>query len=195
MPPLWWAWRDITCTFLQVKNLRSSVSRAAIACIGDMFSLLGRAMEQVRGLGEMGRRGWIGGGCMYTCALNLVRWCFYIGDQYKRQVFVSLPHPKDLDTLVRTLLHKGGESSGFIREDVEKALGEMAKSVSPARCLMALISGGARYGHNVYVCVWCGVCVVCVCGVCVCVCWGQLQIWFPCPLHNDSYITSLTVSH
>ena len=45
---------------------------------------------------------------------------------------------------MRTLLHKGGESNAFIREDVEKALGEMEKNVSLARCLMALISGGAR---------------------------------------------------
>ena len=81
----------------EVKNLRSSVSRGAIACIGDLFSLLGRAMEQ------------------------------------------------DLDSLVRTLLHKGGESNSFIREDVEKALGEMEKNVSLARCLMALISGGTSH--------------------------------------------------
>lgn len=81
----------------EVKNLRSSVSRGAIACIGDLFSLLGKAMEQ------------------------------------------------DVDLLVRTLLHKGSESNAFIRENVEKALGEMGKNISPAKCLTALISGGASH--------------------------------------------------
>ena len=33
---------------LQVKNLRSSVARGAIACLGDMFATMQRAMEQVR---------------------------------------------------------------------------------------------------------------------------------------------------
>ena len=46
--------------FVQVKNLRSSVSRGAIACIGDLFSLLGRAMEQVRGGRGKGRGLWEG---------------------------------------------------------------------------------------------------------------------------------------
>ena len=31
----------------QVKNLRSSVARGAIACLGDMFATMQRAMEQV----------------------------------------------------------------------------------------------------------------------------------------------------
>ena len=31
----------------QVKNLRSSVSRAAIACLGEMFALVGHFMEPV----------------------------------------------------------------------------------------------------------------------------------------------------
>jgi len=44
--------------------------------------------------------------------------------------------------VVRILLHKGGESNAFIREDVEKALTEMVNGVSPGRSLTALISGG-----------------------------------------------------
>lgn len=32
---------------VQVKNLRSSVARAAIACFGDLFSTLGSCMEKV----------------------------------------------------------------------------------------------------------------------------------------------------
>ena len=34
---------------VQVKNLRSTVARGAIACLGDLFALMGRAMEQVSG--------------------------------------------------------------------------------------------------------------------------------------------------
>ena len=44
--------------------------------------------------------------------------------------------------MVRILLHKGGESNAFIREDVEKALTEMVNAVSPGKSLTALISGG-----------------------------------------------------
>ena len=53
-------------------------------------------------------------------------------------MFVS----QDLESVVRILLHKGGESNAFIREDVEKALTEMLNSVSPGKSLTALISGG-----------------------------------------------------
>lgn len=36
------------CVFIvQVKNLRSSVARAAIACFGDLFATMGSAMEKV----------------------------------------------------------------------------------------------------------------------------------------------------
>ena len=51
---------------------------------------------------------------------------------------------QDLDSTVRVLLHKGGESNAFIREDVDKALNEMIYSVSPARSLTSLISGGLQ---------------------------------------------------
>lgn len=64
-------------------------------------------------------------------------------DAVGRQLYIC---PKfslqDLDNVVRILLHKGGESNAFIREDVEKALTEMVNSVSPGRSLTALISGG-----------------------------------------------------
>ena len=53
-------------------------------------------------------------------------------------MFVS----QDLESVVRILLHKGGESNAFIREDVEKALTEMLNSVSPGKSLTALIGGG-----------------------------------------------------
>ena len=46
--------------------------------------------------------------------------------------------------VVRDLLHKGGESNAFIREDVEKALTEMLNNVSHSRSLQALIAGGLR---------------------------------------------------
>ena len=49
---------------------------------------------------------------------------------------------QDLESVVRILLHKGGESNTFIREDVEKALTEMLNVVSPGKSLTALISGG-----------------------------------------------------
>ena len=80
----------------EVKNLRSAVSRAAIACLGDLFACLGRSLE---------------------------------------------PH---MDSVVHCLLHKTGDTSMFIREDCEKALGEMASGVSTPRALMALVQGGAR---------------------------------------------------
>lgn len=31
----------------QVKNLRSTVARGAIACFGDLFNIMGKSMEQV----------------------------------------------------------------------------------------------------------------------------------------------------
>ena len=43
---------------------------------------------------------------------------------------------------MNVLLHKGAESNAFIREDVDKALGEMVDHVSHHRCLTALINGG-----------------------------------------------------
>lgn len=86
----------VIATEEEVKNLRSAVSRAAIACFGDLFACLGRSLE---------------------------------------------PH---LEGVVRSLLHKTGDASVFIREDCEKALGEMASGVSAPRALTALVQGGTR---------------------------------------------------
>ena len=47
--------------------------------------------------------------------------------------------------MVKVLLHKGGESSVFIREDVERALAEMVSAITPSRCLVALVNGGLQY--------------------------------------------------
>ncbi len=44
--------------------------------------------------------------------------------------------------MVRILLHKGGESNTFIREDVEKALMEMINNLSHSRSLQAIIGSG-----------------------------------------------------
>uniref|UniRef100_A0A673T5D7 TOG array regulator of axonemal microtubules protein 1 n=1 Tax=Suricata suricatta TaxID=37032 RepID=A0A673T5D7_SURSU len=52
---------------------------------------------------------------------------------------------QELDTTVKVLLHKAGESNTFIREDVDKALRAMVSNVTPARAVVALINGGQRY--------------------------------------------------
>ena len=57
---------------------------------------------------------------------------------------LELLFSQDLDEVVKVLLHKGGESSVFIREDVERALAEMVSAVTPSRCLVALVNGGLR---------------------------------------------------
>ncbi|XP_053451317.1 TOG array regulator of axonemal microtubules protein 1 isoform X2 [Nycticebus coucang] len=54
---------------------------------------------------------------------------------------------QELDTTVKVLLHKAGESNTFIREDVDKALRAMANSVTPARAVVSLISGGQSHLH------------------------------------------------
>lgn len=51
---------------------------------------------------------------------------------------------QELEVTTKILLGKAGESSGFIRDDVEKTLTAMVCSLSPTRVLVALISGGAR---------------------------------------------------
>lgn len=51
---------------------------------------------------------------------------------------------QELDTTVKVLLHKAGESNTFIREDVDKALRAMVSHVTPARAVVALINGGQR---------------------------------------------------
>ncbi|XP_041513843.1 TOG array regulator of axonemal microtubules protein 1 isoform X1 [Microtus oregoni] len=54
---------------------------------------------------------------------------------------------QELDTAVRALLHKAGESNTFIREDVDKALRAMVNNVTPARAVVALINGGQSHLH------------------------------------------------
>ncbi|XP_078590503.1 TOG array regulator of axonemal microtubules protein 1-like isoform X6 [Branchiostoma floridae x Branchiostoma japonicum] len=92
----------ILAVLTEVKNLRSSVARAAIACLGDMFTYLKKNMDQ------------------------------------------------DIDQTTQVLLHKNGESNGFIREDVDKAMAALAMNVSPQRALTALIAAG-RDHRNVAV--------------------------------------------
>ncbi|XP_008853757.1 TOG array regulator of axonemal microtubules protein 1 isoform X2 [Nannospalax galili] len=54
---------------------------------------------------------------------------------------------QELDTTVRVLLHKAGESNTFIREDVDKALRAMVHNVTPARAVISLINGGQSHLH------------------------------------------------
>ncbi|KAL6059516.1 hypothetical protein STEG23_011189, partial [Scotinomys teguina] len=55
---------------------------------------------------------------------------------------------QELDTSVRALLHKAGESNTFIREDVDKALRAMVNNVTPARAVISLINGGQSHLHT-----------------------------------------------
>lgn len=50
---------------------------------------------------------------------------------------------QDVEITAKALLAKNGESNGFIREDVEKALHAMVEFTTPQRSLLALIAGGA----------------------------------------------------
>lgn len=54
---------------------------------------------------------------------------------------------QELDTTVKVLLHKAGESNTFIREDVDKALRAMVNNVTPARAAISLINGGQSHLH------------------------------------------------
>lgn len=54
---------------------------------------------------------------------------------------------QELDATVKVLLHKAGESNTFIREDVDRALRAMVSNVTPARAVVALISGGQSHLH------------------------------------------------
>ncbi len=49
----------------------------------------------------------------------------------------------DLDIAVKTILAKNGETSDFIRADVEKCLDKMVNNVTTHKGLIALINGGA----------------------------------------------------
>ncbi|XP_036314103.1 TOG array regulator of axonemal microtubules protein 1 isoform X2 [Pipistrellus kuhlii] len=54
---------------------------------------------------------------------------------------------QELDTTIKVLLHKAGESNTFIREDVDKALRAMVSNVTPARAAVSLINGGQSHLH------------------------------------------------
>lgn len=54
---------------------------------------------------------------------------------------------QELDTTVKVLLQKAGESNTFIREDVDKALRAMVSNVTPARAVVSLINGGQSHLH------------------------------------------------
>jgi len=43
---------------------------------------------------------------------------------------------------VQALLRKSGESNTFLREGVEKTLGEMISNVSLSKAILALLGGG-----------------------------------------------------
>lgn len=81
----------------EVKNLRSQVARSGICCLADMYTSLGKQMDN------------------------------------------------ELEVTAKILLAKGAESSGFIRDDVDKALTAMVCSLTPSRVMVALISGGASH--------------------------------------------------
>ncbi|KAL7833937.1 hypothetical protein AOLI_G00288970 [Acnodon oligacanthus] len=51
---------------------------------------------------------------------------------------------QEVESTACVLLHKAGESSQFIREDVEAALSMMVQNCSPGRILHALLTGGLR---------------------------------------------------
>ncbi|XP_027632448.1 TOG array regulator of axonemal microtubules protein 1 isoform X2 [Tupaia chinensis] len=54
---------------------------------------------------------------------------------------------QELDTAVKVLLHKAGESNTFIREDVDRALSAMVNNVTPSRAVISLINGGQSHLH------------------------------------------------
>ncbi|XP_076855132.1 uncharacterized protein LOC143510037 isoform X2 [Brachyhypopomus gauderio] len=54
----------------------------------------------------------------------------------------------EAEAAARVLLHKAGDSSLFIREDVDLALGAMVQSCSPRRVINALLAGGLRHKNS-----------------------------------------------
>ena len=76
----------------------------------------------------------------------------FLGLNFTHSLTVSLTHSlthsltplQDLDTTVKTLLQKCGESNAFIREDIIKTLGEVVQNVSPSKSMLAFIAGGVR---------------------------------------------------
>ncbi|XP_064599948.1 TOG array regulator of axonemal microtubules protein 1-like isoform X2 [Liolophura sinensis] len=54
----------------------------------------------------------------------------------------------DLDMVVKALLAKNGESNGFIRDDVDRALSLMVENTTSQRALLAIIAGGATHKNT-----------------------------------------------
>ncbi|XP_067119800.1 TOG array regulator of axonemal microtubules protein 1 [Centruroides vittatus] len=54
----------------------------------------------------------------------------------------------DLEVIVQTLLHKTGESVGFIRDDIEKAMNNMIEEVSSNKAILAVILGGGSHRNG-----------------------------------------------
>ncbi|CAL8291285.1 unnamed protein product [Gadus morhua 'NCC'] len=52
---------------------------------------------------------------------------------------------QEVEATARALLHKAAESNAFIRQDVDAALGHMARHCTPARCINALLVGGLSH--------------------------------------------------
>lgn len=52
---------------------------------------------------------------------------------------------QDLEATCKILLLKSGETSGFIRDDNDKALSAMVCNVTPTRALVAITSNGCGY--------------------------------------------------
>ncbi|XP_021373812.1 TOG array regulator of axonemal microtubules protein 1-like isoform X3 [Mizuhopecten yessoensis] len=65
-----------------------------------------------------------------------------IADMY---AYLKKGMDSEVDITAKVLLAKNGESNGFIREDVEKALAVMLDCITPQRSLLALIAGGATH--------------------------------------------------
>ncbi|XP_076841159.1 TOG array regulator of axonemal microtubules protein 1-like isoform X2 [Brachyhypopomus gauderio] len=65
-------------------------------------------------------------------------------------LFANLRRAMDpeAEAAARVLLHKAGDSSLFIREDVDLALDAMVQSCSPRRVIHALLAGGLRHKNS-----------------------------------------------
>lgn len=72
---------------------------------------------------------------------------YTLGDMYTR---LEKHMDLDLELTTNVLLKKAGEASGFIRGDVEHALGCMVSSVTSSKAISALVTGGSRH-RNVHV--------------------------------------------
>ena len=67
-----------------------------------------------------------------------------LGDLY---CYLQRAMDQEVEATARALLHKAAESNAFIRQDVDAALGHMARHCTPARCINALLVGGLRSGR------------------------------------------------